>query len=205
MPVTLPQWNMEYWIDSNGVNYAVISCSWIDDEGPKQLVEMTPRLRQDGSLYVSGGGGENPDPDPDPDPDPPPGPGDTDMISPIDSNWRNYVTSEFGWRDFPADPYHTGIDLAYPLGTSVVAVLSGTVASVVYSDTGYGYNLFINHGNGLQTHYAHNSTIIVSSGDTVTQGQKISEVGATGLVTGPHLHFGVMQSGTWQNPRNYLP
>jgi murein DD-endopeptidase MepM/ murein hydrolase activator NlpD len=88
---------------------------------------------------------------------------------------------------------HNGVDLAAPVGTSILASAAGTVA--VARDTGwnYGYGKYIviNHPNGTQTVYAHLSSINVGVGQTVAQGQKIAAMGNTGRSTGPHLHFEV--------------
>jgi murein DD-endopeptidase MepM/ murein hydrolase activator NlpD len=63
----------------------------------------------------------------------------------------------------------------------------------------------IDHENGIETYYAHNSALLVSRGDRVFQGQHIAEAGNTGNSFGSHIHFGVKDNGTFQNPRNYLP
>ena len=62
----------------------------------------------------------------------------------------------------------------------------------------------ISHGNGVFTVYMHASSLCVSKGDTVKQGQVIAKVGSTGIATGAHLHFGVSVNGTYVNPRNYI-
>ncbi len=116
------------------------------------------------------------------------------------------VTSEFGYRIHPVygvKKLHKGIDLGSPRGTPVKASKSGTVAfSGVKS--GYGNVVILNHGNGVQTLYAHNDTLKVSVGQQVSQGQVISTVGNTGVGTGYHLHFEIRINGTAVNPRNYL-
>lgn len=81
----------------------------------------------------------------------------------------------------------------------------GTVTTVVYGDTGYGYYVVIDHGNGLQTKYAHASKILVGVGQVVTAGEQIAEVGTTGTSTGNHLHFEVILNNETQDPRYYLP
>jgi len=129
------------------------------------------------------------------------------FCSPIGENWRNIVTSEFGYR---RDPFtgetkgHSGMDLAVPTGTSVRAALPGTVTISKYSSS-YGYYVMIDHGNGLSTLYAHNSKLLVSVGDTVQAGDIVSLSGSTGRSTGPHLHFEVRINGERTNPRSYLP
>ena len=100
------------------------------------------------------------------------------------------ITSRFGNRNPTTETvpkYHTGIDVAADTGTVIVAATEGTV-SVVSSEGDYGNHVKILNGN-IMTLYAHCNKIYVNEGDTITQGQNIAEVGATGNVTGPHLHF----------------
>ena len=100
------------------------------------------------------------------------------------------ITSRFGNRNPTTETvpkYHTGIDIAADTGTVIVAATEGTV-SVVSSEGDYGNHVKILNGN-IMTLYAHCNKIYVNEGDTITQGQNIAEVGATGNVTGPHLHF----------------
>lgn len=131
------------------------------------------------------------------------------FISPLGSNWRSRVTSEFGYRHDPINPtitkMHTGIDLAAPKGTDIHAANGGTVLFVRYKDTGYGYHLAIDHGGGVVTLYGHCSRIFVTEGEKVSPGEVIAQVGSTGKSTGNHLHFEVIVNGIPQNPRNYLP
>ncbi len=130
------------------------------------------------------------------------------FCSPIGENWRDVVTSEFGYR---TDPFtgqtsgHGGIDLAVPTGTPVRAALSGTVTVSSYSQSSYGYYIMIDHGDGLATLYGHCSQLLVSVGQTVETGDVIALSGSTGRSTGPHLHFEVRVNGTRVDPRSYLP
>ena len=130
------------------------------------------------------------------------------FCSPIGENWRNVVTSEFGYR---RDPFtgerkgHSGMDLAVPTGTSVRAALPGTVTVSTYNRGGYGYYVMIDHGNGLSTLYGHNSQLLARVGQTVEAGDVIALSGSTGRSTGPHLHFEVRINGERTNPRSYLP
>jgi len=111
-------------------------------------------------------------------------------------------SSPFGlkrfYNDQPRRP-HGGIDIAAPTGTPIVAPAPGLVI-----DAGEyffnGNSVFIEHGLGLQTFYAHLSRTDVAEGDVVAAGQVIGAVGATGRVTGPHLHFSVGLNGTWIDP-----
>ncbi|HBS58710.1 MAG TPA: peptidase M23, partial [Firmicutes bacterium] len=117
------------------------------------------------------------------------------------------ITSPFGWRMHPVfgtQKFHTGIDIGADYGDAVAAADSGVV---IHADWlgGYGKAVIIDHGNGLQTLYAHNSELLVYEGQAVRKGQTISRVGSTGYSTGPHLHFEVRQNGTPTNPMAYLP
>ena len=130
------------------------------------------------------------------------------FCSPIGENWRNVVTSEFGYRK---DPFtgktkgHSGMDLAVPTGTPIRAALPGTVTVSAYNRGGYGYYVMIGHGNGLATLYGHNSQLLARVGQTVEAGDVIALSGSTGRSTGPHLHFEVRINGERTNPRSYLP
>ncbi|MCD8117922.1 MAG: peptidoglycan DD-metalloendopeptidase family protein [Lachnospiraceae bacterium] len=119
----------------------------------------------------------------------------------------HYITSEFGYRTHPvtgeAYSYHQGIDIYAPTGTSIMAVASGTVAWASYSSTA-GYWIGIDHGGGVYSVYMHCSKLYVSAGQTVSQGEVIALVGATGRVTGPHLHFAIRLNGSYVNPHPYV-
>lgn len=111
------------------------------------------------------------------------------------------VTSGFGPR---WGSYHYGIDYGAPTGTPIVAAASGTVLKTTCG-SGYGNCLVLQHGNGMQTLYAHASILYVEAGTKVKQGQKIAAVGSTGRSTGPHLHFEIIQSnGQKLNPAQHL-
>ena len=111
-----------------------------------------------------------------------------------------YVSSLYGWR---WGKTHGGIDLATPSGTPIVAYRSGKVvtASTHYS---WGNYILIDHGDGLQTLYAHCSKLLSKAGGKVKQGQVIALSGSTGNSTGPHLHFEVRLNGKRVNPSKYL-
>ncbi len=116
------------------------------------------------------------------------------------------LSSGFGRRSRPtagASTYHKGVDWATPTGTAVYASCGGTVAKAGWG-SGYGYVVYINHPDGRQTRYGHLSKVLVSAGQTVTQGQKIALSGNTGVSTGPHLHFEILINGTQVNPLKYL-
>lgn len=110
------------------------------------------------------------------------------------------ITSGFGTR---WGRMHEGIDIAVPSGTPVHAAASGTVIYASWM-TGYGNLVVLDHGNGLATAYAHNSSLLVSVGQHVSQGQAISLSGSTGHSTGPHVHFEVRVNGIAVDPLNYL-
>lgn len=101
--------------------------------------------------------------------------------------------------------YHPGIDIHTPAGRPVYAADAGTVTLVSWMQTSYGYHVIIDHGNGVETLYAHLSAIGVEVGQAVGKGDEIGKVGSTGRSTGPHLHFEVRENGSRRNPFNYLP
>ncbi|SCE93430.1 Peptidase family M23 [Micromonospora coriariae] len=103
------------------------------------------------------------------------------------------VTSCYGQR---WGTLHAGIDLALPSGTPIHAAAAGTVVQAGDAADGYGNSVFVDHGNGYLTHYAHQSRIAVTVGQKVKAGQVIGYEGATGDATGPHLHFEV-HKGMW--------
>ncbi len=116
------------------------------------------------------------------------------------------ITSYFGRRNTGiagASTYHQGLDIANSYGTAIYAADGGTVT---YSGwrSGYGYLVIIDHGNGYQTYYGHNSSLIVSTGEHVYKGQQIARMGSTGVSSGNHCHFGILINGTFVNPLNYL-
>lgn len=116
------------------------------------------------------------------------------------------LSSGFGRRNRPtrgASTYHKGIDWATPVGTAVMASSGGTVAKAGWG-SGYGYVIYINHADGRQTRYGHLSKILVSAGQTVSQGQKIALSGNTGISSGPHVHFEILINGSQVNPLKYL-
>jgi len=116
------------------------------------------------------------------------------------------VTSPFGTRKHPIFGdmrFHAGIDIGVPHGTVVVAADGGTVVTSTYNSS-YGNYIVIDHGNGRQTLYAHLSTRSVGVHTSVSKGQQIGLVGSTGISTGPHLHFEVIENGSRINPRTRL-
>lgn len=114
-----------------------------------------------------------------------------------------------GYPNYSSGQYHGGIDFPCPTGSKVVAAQKGIVITVKRFDYSYGYYVMIYHGTDAKgrsvvTLYAHNSSILVSVGDTVKKGQQIAKSGSTGNSTGPHCHFELRFDGTRVNPKNYL-
>jgi murein DD-endopeptidase MepM/ murein hydrolase activator NlpD len=110
------------------------------------------------------------------------------------------VTSGFGMR---WGRMHTGIDIAVPTGTAVQASASGIVVSAGWNG-GYGLLVVIDHGGGLATAYAHNSSLLVGVGQAVEQGETVALSGSTGHSTGPHVHYEVRVNGVPVDPLLYL-
>ena len=110
------------------------------------------------------------------------------------------VTSRFGAR---WGRTHTGIDIGAPTGTPIKAAAGGTVIFSGWKGT-LGKLVVVSHGNGVQTYYAHCSSLLVSSGQTVSAGQLIAKMGNTGRSTGPHLHFEIRSNGYAINPQSYI-
>jgi len=114
------------------------------------------------------------------------------------------ITSPFGWRVHPIfgdSRFHSGIDIAAPYGSTIMAADAGTVVSAVYSSS-YGNYVVISHGNSTTSLYAHMSSMAVSAGQTVSRGQTIGYVGSTGWSTGCHCHFEVRINGTLVDPES---
>ena len=129
--------------------------------------------------------------------------GDGTFIRPVPGP----ITSGFGYRTDPvtgATAFHAGLDFGAPCGTPIKAAGTGVILSAGFNSGGYGNMTLINHGNGLSTLYGHQSSIIVSAGQSVTQGQVIGYVGSTGKSTGCHLHFEVRVGGNPVDPNGYL-
>ena len=121
------------------------------------------------------------------------------LINPI----SGVITSRYGSNDSVRDHTHAGIDIGAPTGTPIKAAASGTVTFSGWSG-GYGYVVKMDHGNGVSTVYAHCSQLLVSVGETVSQGDIIAKVGSTGNSTGSHLHLEVRKNGVTYNPQNYV-
>jgi murein DD-endopeptidase MepM/ murein hydrolase activator NlpD len=156
------------------------------DQAEAELAAESERIAE---LAQSAGGG--------------PSLGDGTFIWPVSGP----ISSGFGYRTDPitgATAYHSGLDIAVPCGTPIKAAGTGGILSAGFNSGGYGNMTLINHGNGLSTLYGHQSSIIVSAGQSVTQGQVIGYVGSTGKSTGCHLHFEVRVNGNPVDPNGYL-
>lgn len=119
----------------------------------------------------------------------------------------HYITSNFSpRRKNPVTGVwkrHTGTDIGAGYGSQIVAADSGRVTLAGWN-SGYGYCVIINHGNGRSSLYAHMSSFCVSAGQSVQKGQKIGNVGSTGNSTGPHLHFEIMVNGQPVDPMQFF-
>ena len=99
---------------------------------------------------------------------------------------------------------HKGLDFAESTGTNIYASAPGTVTFSGWNTGGFGYLVIISHGNGVQTYYAHCSSLVAKVGQNVSQGQLIAKVGNTGRSFGAHLHFEIRVNGVAYNPALYL-
>ena len=125
-----------------------------------------------------------------------------DYCPPVDGT----LSSPFGYREHPVEGegrFHYGVDLAADTGTEIRCFADGTVKAVGESSS-YGRYCIVDHDGGCSTLYAHCSAVTVSSGAAVKRGEKIAEVGETGIATGPHLHFELQRDGIYLNPIYYV-
>jgi murein DD-endopeptidase MepM/ murein hydrolase activator NlpD len=116
------------------------------------------------------------------------------------------LMSSFGSREDPfhgTQAFHTGVDISVPEGTPVRVTADGVVMSADWAGN-YGRLIVVDHGNGLQTYYAHLSRIDVLPGQEVRLGQTIGASGASGRVTAPHLHYEIRERGGPKNPWRFL-
>jgi murein DD-endopeptidase MepM/ murein hydrolase activator NlpD len=123
----------------------------------------------------------------------------------IPSMWptQGYISSGFGYRTNPDYEFHPGVDVVNDYGAPVYATASGIVTMAGW-DGGYGYKVVLDHGNGYETWYGHNSRMLVSAGQAVRKGQEIAEIGATGFATGPHCHYEILLWGKPIDPTPFL-
>ncbi len=126
-------------------------------------------------------------------------------IQPVADKNLKYMASGYGYRMHPVYrilKLHEGMDFSAEKGTEVFATGDGRVSKAGY-DKGYGLCIVIDHGYGYTTRYAHLSKKYVNAGQSVRRGDKIGEVGSSGVATGPHLHYEVRLKDVPQNPANY--
>ena len=119
---------------------------------------------------------------------------------------RTRMSSGFGMRQHPvlgSLAAHTGIDLPAPMGTLVYATADGFCRQLINQPGGIGLAIYLTHGRGHQTLYGHLLSTWIKPGDFVYRGQVIGRVGASGLTTGPHLHYGVRYNGAVVDPLPY--
>ena len=122
-----------------------------------------------------------------------------------DSPVHGSLSSTFGWREHPVEggsKFHYGVDLAAEEGTDILAFADGTVYATGESSS-LGNYIMLQHQGGYITLYAHCSKV-TATGGAVARGDKIGEVGATGLATGPHLHFELHDGALYLNPIYYV-
>ena len=130
------------------------------------------------------------------------GVGTGDMMRPVSGP----VTSPYGYRMHPILHYlklHTGVDFGVGYGAPIRAADSGTVIYATWMG-GYGNVVIVDHGRGISTLYAHQSSLAVGNGARVARGQTVGYVGSTGFSTGPHLHFEVRVNGNPVDPMGYI-
>lgn len=116
------------------------------------------------------------------------------------------ISDDFGWRSDPftgAQSWHSGIDMAAPGGSKILAAYDGVVVAADYNWS-MGNYVMINHGDGLYTVYMHATQLLCKADDIVARGDQIATVGSTGRSTGNHLHFSVRLNGNYVNPWPYL-
>lgn len=128
--------------------------------------------------------------------------GELETVTPV----LGHLHSVYGYRDSPINgkyQFHGGVDIGGEMGDPIAAFADGTVEYVGEGDS-YGLYLQLDHGNGVKSFYAHCSKIVVTTGQAVSLGEKIAEVGSTGDSTGPHLHLEMKCNGIHLNPAYYV-
>ena len=128
--------------------------------------------------------------------------GDLETMTPV----LGHINSVYGYRDHPINgkyQFHGGVDIGGQMGDPIRAFAGGTV-EYVGEDDSYGLYFQLDHGNGVKSFYAHCSAVCVTKGETVSLGQKVAEVGASGAATGPHLHLELRCNGVHVNPIYYI-
>ena len=131
------------------------------------------------------------------------------QVFPLQGYTNPNMSSHYGPRDFPSDPWHTGVDFAAPTGTPILSACDGVVLFVAQMPNGFGNYIVVYHGdyNGepVATMYGHMASFgSYRAGDHVSAGDVIGYVGSTGLSTGPHLHFQLHVGSTVRNPVDFF-
>lgn len=116
------------------------------------------------------------------------------------------ITSGYGYRNIwiAGSNFHAAIDIAAATGTPVRASQTGVVKTAKWDSSGFGFTVVVDHGNGWETRYSHNSRILVNVGRTVQAGETVALLGATGAATGPHVDFRIYHNGRELNPMTLL-
>lgn len=128
--------------------------------------------------------------------------GEMETVTPVFGR----LNSEYGYRDHPIsgnNQFHGGVDIGGKAGGPIAAFAAGTVEYIGENDS-YGQYLQIDHGSGVKSFYAHCSRILVSKGQTVALGEKVAEIGSSGVSTGPHLHLELKYFKMHLNPAYYV-
>ena len=131
--------------------------------------------------------------------------GSVPSLYPVDMQYAR-KSSGYGRRSAPvkgASTYHKGVDLAAPIGTPIYVTGDGVVTRAGWA-SGYGKVVYVDHGNGIETRYAHMSGFATEAGTPVRKGDLIGYVGNTGRSSGPHLHYEVRIDGVAQNPNSFM-
>lgn len=176
-------------VDSYEAEYDKLNEFAASIEGQILKLQAEQRAREEAAKQ-NGTGGQNNSP----------APTTGNMMWPVPSSGR--VSSYFGYRIHPIfhiKKMHTGIDIPASSGSNVVAASSGTVIHSGWLGS-YGNVVMVDHGGGIVTLYAHNSSTVAGVGQSVNKGTVISKIGSTGNSTGPHLHFEVRKNGKYIDP-----
>jgi len=134
------------------------------------------------------------------------GPAMRPLVTEFNSLWptRGEITTYFGEVDRYSPRGHSGLDIAAPEGTPIVAADAGEVLKAYWNADGYGGLIVIAHPSGYETWYGHLDSFEVAQGDQVRRGEQIGRMGSTGFSTGSHLHFEVRQNGQLRDPLAFL-
>ncbi len=170
-----------YQNDQNAMNDTLAKYKEEEEKLNKQLEEELALLAKQNAVFVGG-----------------------EFIWPVNASLYKRISSGYGWRDlWGVQDFHLGIDIPCDYGADVWASNAGTVVRAT-SHYSYGNYVIIDHGGGISTLYAHNSKLLVSEGDVVTQGQVIALAGSTGNSSGNHCHFEVRVNGKTTQPLDYV-